>query len=216
MFESDDYLPLSGLRQLLYCPRCCALIHVEGQWQESGLTASGRLSHARVDSGEHTATHGSRVERGLALRSDRLRLVGKADVVELLDDISWPTGVRAFPVEYKSGRRGPWAHHDVQLCAQAIALEEMLGVPVPCGAIFYGASRRRRDVAFDEELRDLTTLTARRFHDLVAHRTTPRAEPGPRCRDCSLRELCLPEVTDARTGRASEYMAKAMDGGVVR
>lgn len=205
MFETDDFLPLSGLQHLVYCERQCALIHVEGVWLENASTASGRLLHERVDTPEHTTRPGVRVERALPLRSERLRLIGRADVVELHSP-----GARVCPVEYKRGSRSKLRVADeVQLCAQGMALEEMLGVEVEGGAIFYGRSKRRREVAFGGELRERVVEAARRFHELVRARSSPRAAPGPRCRDCSLWDLCLPGVTGEARGAAAAYLAGA-------
>jgi CRISPR-associated exonuclease Cas4 len=151
----DALIPLSALQHYLFCPRQCALIHVEQLWVENGATADGRILHETVDSGRPERRPGVRILRGLALRSLALGVSGKADVVEL-------TGKQAIPVpiEYKRGR--PKAHRadEVQLCAQAICLEEAFGTKIPAGALFYGATRRRTDVAFDAELRALTAQIA--------------------------------------------------------
>ena len=133
--ETDDALPLSGLQHLAFCPRQWALIHLEQAWRENRLTAEGRLLHERADLQGQSVRHDLRTVRGLWLESRRLRLTGRADVVEFRPD--------PFPVEYKRGKRKPTDCDLVQLCAQALCLEEMLGRVVPCGAIFYG--RRAAD-----------------------------------------------------------------------
>ena len=146
--ETDDALPLSGLQHLAFCPRQWALIHLEQAWRENRLTAEGRLLHERADLQGQSVRHDLRTVRGLWLESRRLRLTGRADVVEFRPD--------PFPVEYKRGKRKPTDCDLVQLCAQALCLEEMLGRVVPCGAIFYGAPRRRLEVEFTPELRART------------------------------------------------------------
>ena len=180
----DALIPLSALQHHLFCPRQCALIHVEGQWAEDAATAEGRVLHERVDAGGSTARPAVRSARGLALRSLALGVSGRADVVEFLP--------HPFPVEYKRGKPKPHRADEVQLCAQAICLEEMLGVPVPDGALFYGQTRRRVAVAFDAGLRALTANTARAARANVLAGRTPPPVVMPGCRACSLRENCQP------------------------
>lgn len=183
----DGLIPLSALQHHLFCPRQCALIHVEGLWAEDGATAEGRLLHEKVDAGRSEARPGVRVARGMALRSFGLGVSGKADAVEFRGDPPSP-----FPVEYKRGK--PKAHRadEVQLCAQALCLEEMLGIEVPAGALFYGATRRRVTVTFDKALRDLTFQVAAEARSNITARRTPPPDFGPGCKHCSLQELCQP------------------------
>ncbi|MEQ8819128.1 MAG: CRISPR-associated protein Cas4 [Sumerlaeia bacterium] len=216
MYAEDDLLPLSGLQHLLYCPRQWALIHVEQAWAENRLTAEGRLLHERADSGERETRHGVRVARAIALQSLRLGLSGKADVVEFHPGEGGGAPV-PVPVEYKRGR--PKAHRadEVQLCAQALCLEEMLGACVPLGFLFYGEPRRRTEVAFDEPLRALTEQSAARMHALHrAGRTPPPEYEKAKCGACSLIELCQPKALD-HAGRkraggpsAQAYLARAL------
>jgi CRISPR-associated exonuclease Cas4 len=183
----DALIPLSALQHHLFCPRQCALVHVEQLWAEDAATAEGRLLHERVDAGRPERRPGVRIARGIALRSLALGVVGRADVVEFHGRSSRP-----FPVEYKRGK--PKAHRadEVQLCAQAICLEEMFGQPVSEGALFYGVSRRRLPVGFDLELRALTARVAREAHaNIVAGRTPPPLHT-PACGRCSLADLCQP------------------------
>ena len=175
-FAEDDLVPISALQHMLYCPRQCALIHVERLWTENAYTAEGRLLHGRADSGGLERRRGTRIDRGVPLRSLRLGLFGVADVVELR------AGGQPYPIEYKRGR--PKAHRadEAQLCAQALCLEEMLGVTVPEGALFYGAERRRTVVPFDEELRSLTERLAFETRQMLAVGKTPQAEYERYCR----------------------------------
>jgi CRISPR-associated exonuclease Cas4 len=183
----DALIPLSALQHQLFCPRQCALIHVEGLWAEDGATAEGRILHERVDSARPERRPGVRIVRGLALRSLRLGVSGMADVVEFSG-----RPPRPFPVEYKRGK--PKAHRadEVQLCAQAICLEEMCGGEVPEGALFYGKTRRRQSVVFDRALRMLTAETAAAARENIAAGHTPAPVRMPACRRCSLEALCQP------------------------
>jgi CRISPR-associated exonuclease Cas4 len=183
----EALIPLSALQHQLFCPRQCALIHVEGLWAENGATAEGRILHERVDAGRPERRSGMRIVRGLALRSLALGVSGIADVVEFSG-----RPPRPFPVEYKRGK--PKAHRadEVQLCAQAICLEEMFGGEVPEGALFYGETRRRQRVALDTELRALTAATAAAARTNITMGRTPPPVRTPACRRCSLQELCQP------------------------
>ena len=183
----DALIPLSALQHQLFCPRQCALIHVEGLWAEDGATAEGRILHERVDAGRPERRPGVRIVRGLALRSLALGVSGLADVVEFSGRPPHP-----FPVEYKRGK--PKAHRadEVQLCAQAICLEEMFGGEVAEGALFYGQTRRRQTVAFDAALRALTAETAAAARANIAAERTPAPVRTPACRRCSLEDLCQP------------------------
>lgn len=186
--QLDEPLPISGLQHLAFCPRQWGLIHLEQAWAENRLTAEGRLLHERADLPGQVRRYEVRSVRGLMLESRSLRLSGRADVVEFRPE--------PFPVEYKRGKRKPTDCDLVQLCAQALCLEEMLCATVPAGAIFYGEPRRRIEVLFTAELRARTESLAREMHRLYENRTTPAAIPGPHCRRCSLVEICMPNVTD--------------------
>lgn len=197
MYSEADLLPLSGLQHLAYCERQWALIHIEQQWAENRLTAEGRQMHDRAHEQREEWREGVHVSRGLAVRSLRLGLSGKVDVVEFRQE---PGGrSQPFPVEYKHGRPKPNRCDEVQLCAQALCLEEMLGVAVPRGAIFYGQPRRRMEVAFDSVLRAETDAVAARLHALYSARITPRADYSPgKCDRCSLLQVCLPQSLGKR------------------
>ncbi len=184
----EALIPLSALQHYLFCPRQCALIHVEQIWREDGATAEGRLLHERADSGSVERRPDRRVERGIALRSLVLGVVGKADVVEFVG-----RPARPVPVEYKRGKPKPHRADEVQLCAQAICLEEMFGAPVAEGALYYGAIRRRVAVAFDEGLRHLTAEVATATRAMIAAGRTPLPVLTPGCRRCSLQEACQPD-----------------------
>lgn len=199
MFAEDDLLPLSGLQHLVFCERQWALIHIEQQWVENRLTAEGRLLHEAAHASGIESRPGVTICRGLALRSLRLGLSGQADVVEF-------RGGQAFPVEYKRGKPKEDASDRIQLCAQAICLEEMLGCAIPAGALFYGTTRRRLDVPFDVALRRQVEELARRMHELYDRCFTPDTEEMPKCRNCSLVEVCLPR----RNRKVSAYLRRSV------
>ncbi len=212
VFAEDALLPISALQHLLFCERQCALIHIEGLWAENRLTVEGRHLHDKAHDGPAETRSGVRIARGLALRSFRLGLVGKADVVEFHADAEVFTG-RPFPVEYKRGKPKRHDADKVQLCAQALCLEEMLGAAVPAGALFYGRTRRRLDVPLDAALRSLTEDTARRLHALLASGRTPVAVREPKCDSCSLLDVCLPDAMGPRQS-AARYFSHALDAAL--
>jgi CRISPR-associated exonuclease Cas4 len=181
----EALVPVSALQHYLFCPRQCALIHIEQIWAEDGATAEGQLLHARVDGGRPDRRDGIRTVRGLVLRSFEFGLSGKADAVEF-------HGTTPYPVEYKRGRPKSHRADEVQLCAQALCLEEMFGTPVPEGALFYGQTHRRLVVAFDEELRALTGRVAAETRAMIAAGRTPPPKASPACRRCSLAGICRP------------------------
>jgi CRISPR-associated exonuclease Cas4 len=185
--DCEEYLPISGLQHLAFCPRQWALIHLEQAWAENRLTAEGKLLHERADLPGQSRRSDLRTVRGMLLECRRLRLTGRADIVEFHP--------AAFPVEYKRGRRKPTDCDTAQLCAQAFCLEEMLARPLLQGAIFYGEPRRRLLVDFTPHLRARTEALAATMHALYTSRTTPPAKPGKHCLNCSLVHICLPNAT---------------------
>lgn len=196
--EDDDLIPLSALQHYLYCPRQCALIHVERLWAENRQTAEGRLLHERADQHHVERRHGVRAVTAMPLLNLELGVTGVADVVEFrttTDDEE-----RAYPVEYKRGR--PKAHRadEVQLCAQALCLEAMFGKSLAEGALFYGKTRRRKIVMFDDALRRLTQQVIHATRELLAVRRTPLADyQAKRCDPCSLIDLCQPKLLKRST-----------------
>jgi CRISPR-associated exonuclease Cas4 len=209
MVSDADRIALSALQHYLYCPRQCALIHIEQAWAENTATAEGRVAHERVHAVESEVRRGVRTVTGMPLRSDRLGVTGIADVVELHRTADGPW--QPFPVEHKRGR--PKAHRadEVQLCAQAMALEEMFAVEIAEGALFYGQPRRRTPITFDLALRSLTQEVAASTHALIAGGHTPRmGYDKKRCDACSLIELCRPQTTGAARS-ASAWLEAQID-----
>lgn len=204
MYQEDDLIMISALQHYLFCPRQCALIHVEQIWQENRLTAEGRILHERVHAGGRESRREQRIAYDLPIRSLRLGLVGRADVVEfhLQENGGW----RPLPVEYKRGKPKKDDSDRVQLCAQALCLEEMLEAPVPEGAIYYGEKKRRTAVVFSNELRETTEQTAMAVHTLIRAGTTPAPSFAAHCQSCSFIQLCLPKV--AMKKRVGSYLKK--------
>ncbi len=208
MFSESDLRPLSALQHLVFCERQCALIHLEQVWVENRFTAEGRLLHERADTVGGESRGDLRIARGLALCCLRLGLSGRADVVEFHRaegggvELPGASGRwRPFPVEYKRGKPKAGRCDEVQLCAQALCLEEMLEVEVPAGALFYGKRRRRTEVRFNTELRRFTETAAERLHELLGCGRTPVAVREKKCDSCSLLGVCLP-AAPAKSARA--------------
>lgn len=187
MSTDDDPIMISALEHYSYCPRQCALIHVEQTFDENLYTLRGQAVHKRVDEPESEIVDGVRVERAVPLWSKGLGLIGRADVVEFHGDVP-------YPVEYKHGPRREQEHDDLQLCAQAICLEEMTGKTVPRGAIYHHSSRRRREVIFISALRDRTAEVVTLIRTMVEAKTIPPPVNDARCNHCSLSEACMPAV----------------------
>jgi CRISPR-associated exonuclease Cas4 len=230
VYSEDDLLPLSALQHLVFCERQAALIHIEQQWRDNPLTLEGSHSHSRVheDAPRREVRGDLVITRGLPLRSLRLGLSGRADVIEF-HRLPGPRGHghhaggltqqvavaglpglwRPFPIEYKRGKPKPDHCDEVQLCAQALCLEEMLHVSVPEGALFYGRIQRRQDVAFTAKLRVRAESACLRLHELLRIGIAPRVKRQPKCKRCSLLEICQPAAT-APGRSAASYLARAV------
>lgn len=190
--QDEGLVPISALNQYAYCPRRCYLIHAEGEFTDNVHTLRGTHEHERVDRERHEVSAGVRVEYALPVWNRRLGLTGKCDAVEF-----HPSGT-VYPVEYKHGKRRRWVNDDIQLAAQALCLEEMLAVSIPKGAIFHQQSRRRREVEIDDVLRRAVETASREIHELLASSRLPTPTTDlRRCPECSLREICQPELARA-------------------
>ena len=187
MTETDP-IPLSALQHWAYCPRQCGLIHLEQAFADNIHTARGQAVHHLVDTPGYETKAGVRIERALPLWSDRLNLIGKADLVEF-----HPDGT-VFPVEFKHGAKRQKLHDDLQLAAQAMCLEDMLGRQVPKGAIFHASSHRRREVTITPALRQLVIETAKAIRAMLASGRLPPPVNDSRCKECSLKDICQPEA----------------------
>jgi len=184
----EEPIPISALQHYVFCPRQCGLIHISRVWDENQYTQRGRRVHERVEQGNPTVFHGTRIERSLPLWSECYGLNGVADVVE------FPEGGKPFPVEYKSGRRKVSLPDRIQLVGQALCLEEMFECSIPEGALFYYHSRRREIVRFDEELRARTVAIIECVRTLLSASEIPSPCNDSRCRHCSLVDACLPTL----------------------
>lgn len=230
MYEEADLLPISALQHLAFCERQWALIHLEGMWAENRLTVEGHHLHDRTHRPETESRGDVRTARALRLRSLRLGLTGIADVVEFhrVANAMEPQGVNCdqrapgiilpgvpglwqpMPVEYKRGRPKLGPYDELQLCAQALCLEEMLGVEIPSAALFYGQPRQRLEVLLRVALREQTERLATRLHELTRARKTPTARYEKKCESCSLLSLCMPKTTGGRKS-ISRYLSGVID-----
>jgi CRISPR-associated exonuclease Cas4 len=204
-WSDDDLVLISALEHWRYCPRQCALIHLERTFDENVYTLRGRFLHQKVDQEDQETREGVRIEYALPLWSDRLGLIGKADRVEF-------HGATPYPVEYKLGRRRPRGAFVVQLCAQAVCLEEMTAQPVPRGAVYHHGSRRRREVVFTPAMREEVAQCAEAVRQMLRGGRLPPPVRDARCRLCSLRESCMPG-TVAAEGRLRALMAGLYSAG---
>ncbi|HMY60739.1 MAG TPA: CRISPR-associated protein Cas4 [Nitrosomonas sp.] len=191
--EVDEPIMLSALQHYSYCPRQCALIHVEQAFDENVHTMRGNTVHQRVDEPGSESFEGVRSEKALPIWSERLGLIGKCDIVEFYSN------GRIYPVEYKHGKKRAKAHDDIQLAAQAICLEEMTGKTVTHGAIYHHSSRRRREVVINELLRQQVEETVQAVRALLVSGKLPPPVNDARCKECSLKEVCQPEVLADKT-----------------
>ncbi len=205
--EVEEPVMVSAIEHFSYCPRQYALIHVEQVFEENLYTLRGRAVHEKVDEGDSTVEGGVRVERGLPIWSVRLSLVGKADIVEFHGDTP-------YPVEYKHGPRRSKEHDDLQLCAQALCLEEMFGVKVESGAVYHYSSRKRREVFFDHHLREKVEETLRKMREVRSSGILPPPVNDRRCRNCSLFDSCMPSAVGEkrRLRRLKRTLFVAPDG----
>ncbi len=203
MFSEDQLLPISALQHFLFCPRQCALIHLEREWEENLFTAQGRVIHRNVHEEGHQTQNGIRIERGIGLRSLKFGITGQADVVEFHENGS------VVPVEYKRGKPKSNGCDKVQLCAQAICLEEMLNTNIDSGFLFYGKRKRRTETRFDQSLRNLTHETIGKLHEMVNSRKTPLAVYDKKCDSCSLKNTCMPNFMRLKNSVA-QYVSNTL------
>lgn len=204
-YSEEDYLPLSGIQHFAFCRRQWALIHIENQWAENERTVDGIIMHEKAHSGDVESRGDAVIMRALRVFSATLGVSGECDVVEFnrnADGISlnghdglW----QPYPVEYKRGKPKEHNADEMQLCAQAMCLEEMLCCTIPCGALFYGEPRRRTEVEFTPELRRAVKDSLNEMHDYYKRGYTPKAKPRKGCSACSLKEICLPKMAQRKS-----------------
>ncbi|RJQ46957.1 MAG: CRISPR-associated protein Cas4 [Gaiellales bacterium] len=200
-FQLLEPIMVSALEHYSYCPRQFALIHVEQSYDENIFTLRGSADHERVDEGYSTASPDIRVESSLPIWSERLGLIGKADIVEFHGDTP-------YPIEYKHGPRKMGVHAEMQLCAQAMCLEEMFGCCVPKGSVYHCSSHHRREVVFSEELRTRAESMLVTMRAVLESGDVPEPVNDARCTNCSLIDLCLPQAVGKR--RRLSHIGKAL------
>lgn len=199
----NDLLPISALQHYAYCPRQFALIHVEQVWVENHFTAEGRIVHERVDSGERETRGELHYERGVSIVSHSLGIVGKMDLLEI--EMVNSLRARYFPVEYKRGTPKASDWDRIQLCAQALCLEEMLNVSVKKGAIWYWQVRKREKVCLNHKLRKITIEMITKAKRVWRSNKMPApTKDKAKCRGCSLIDICQPDTL--RNDRSEEYI----------
>ncbi|HRN27974.1 MAG TPA: CRISPR-associated protein Cas4 [Ignavibacteriaceae bacterium] len=195
MYTEDDFIMISALQHYVYCPRQCGLIHVDDVWQENVFTVRGNILHGKVDTDTYETRGNTKTVRGLRIHSYKFGITGRCDVVEFKET---ENGKIVLPVEFKSGEPKEDISDKVQLCAQAICLEEMLNITIKQGAFFYGKIRRRNIVDIDEELRTQTENIILAVRQIVASKKIPIAEFQTKCRNCSLQSICQPKAMNKR------------------
>ena len=216
IYQEEDFLQLSGLQHFKFCRRQWALIHVEKQWAENYRTTDGAILHENAHDGTITESRGERiVTRDMRIFSRTLGVSGACDVLEFHRaaagvPLQGREGLwQPYPVEYKRGRPKEGTEDALQLCCQAMCLEEMLCCEIPCGALYYGEPRRRTEVAFTTELRLEVRTLLTEMHDLYDRGRTPRSRPTKACNACSLKALCLPKLMRGKS--VSAYLRSAME-----
>jgi CRISPR-associated exonuclease Cas4 len=217
MDERDDYLMLSGLQHFAYCRRQWALIHIEQQWAENERTIDGKIFHKHAHDAEATEKRGNTIiTRGLRIRSDKLKVSGICDVVEFHKSEEGITlanyeGLwQPYPIEYKKGKEKEDDVDRLQLCGQAMCLEEMLLCEIPSGSLFYGETRRRVVVEFTSDLRAQVERLLSEMHDLWGKGYTPKVKAHKGCNACSLKEICVPKLGNKKT--VESYIKEHLTG----
>ncbi|MGN1143581.1 MAG: CRISPR-associated protein Cas4 [Anaerovoracaceae bacterium] len=218
-YAESDYLMLSGLQHFEFCRRQWALIHIEQQWAENYRTTSGELMHKKAHEETSVEKRGNLIiMRGLRIASSQLGLSGQCDVVEFhrcslgIEIHGYEGRWLPVPVEYKRGTEKEGYEDEIQLCAQAICLEEMFLTEIPKGYLYYGETRRRTEVCFNEELRRYVNEIAGQMHDMYARGTTPKVKTSRKCQSCSLKELCIPKLNKPRSVKG--YIDSMIGGSV--
>ncbi|KRH98113.1 MULTISPECIES: CRISPR-associated protein Cas4 [Cylindrospermopsis] len=189
MNDEQSLVPIAAINNYNYCPRCCWYIYVTGEWQDNEFTIAGTRQHERVDSGEFTSETNLKQWRSLPLYSYKLGLIGKADLVE-------QSGDEIYPVEYKVGYSAKWQNDHLQLCAQTLALEEMLNISIPKAFMYYAASHQRLVVDMDDNLRRQTIQIIQEIREMLVTTKCPPNNYQSKCKGCSLYDICLPKETE--------------------
>lgn len=218
-YDEENMLMLSGIQHYMFCPRQWALIHIEQQWEDNRLTIEGQLLHTNVDNPSYRQKNGEKITlHSLHIASKRLGLYGITDAVELIPSNSpnnsithatYPGYWHLLPIEYKRGHSKSDKSDEVQLVAQIICLEEMHNIKIEYGALFYGETKHRKEIIITDELREQTFVCAKSMHDLYNKGISPKAIKKPYCKNCSLYDLCIPELNDCF--KVSNYLIKLLN-----
>lgn len=216
IYTEDDMLMLSGIQHFMFCPRQWALIHIDQQWEENRLTMEGQLLHTHVDNPSYRQKNGETITlRSVSIASKTLGLYGVTDAVELLPATEEEGGIlhkaypglwKPFPVEYKRGKPKRTSIDEVQLAAQVICLEEMYDIHIEYGALYYGETRHREVISINQTLRNQTIECAKEMHRVFQTGTIPKAEKGKHCKNCSLVDICMPDMENC--SKVSTYLKK--------
>lgn len=216
MYTEEDMLMLSGIQHFMFCPRQWALIHIDQQWEENRLTMEGNLLHTNVDNPSYRQKNGDTITlRAVSIASKRLGLYGVSDAVELLPVAEGENGIQhkaypgwwtPFPIEYKRGKPKRTSVDEVQLAAQVICLEEMYGIHIEYGALYYGETRHREVISINQTLREQTIECAREMHRVFQTGIIPKAGKNKHCRNCSLVDICMPDIENC--SKVSTYLKK--------
>lgn len=214
MYTEDEMLMLSGIQHFMFCPRQWALIHMEQQWEDNRLTTEGNILHSNVDNPFYRQKNGDVITlRSLHIASNNLGLYGITDAVELIPSDTADDAIthnrykgywKPYPIEYKRGHSKPDERDEVQLATQVMCLEEMYGIHIPYGALYYNEDKHREVIAISEALRTTTKQCARQMHEIFNSGMMPQAEPERHCRNCSLKDICMPEM--ANCTKVSTYL----------
>ena len=216
MYTEDDMLMLSGIQHYMFCPRQWALIHIDQQWEDNRLTMEGHLLHANVDNPAYRQKNGNIITlRSVAIASKKLGLYGFTDAVELHPVAKDEVGIHhksykgvwmPYPIEYKRGKPKRTLVDEVQLAAQVMCLEEMYGIDIPSGALYYGETRHREVVTISQKLRDVTMQCSESMHRIFNSNVVPNIAKSSRCRNCSLIDICMPSIE--KCSKVSTYLKK--------
>lgn len=220
MYNEDDFLMLSGIQHFIFCRRQWALIHIEQQWAENLRTVDGQLFHSTAHDANKIEKRGDLlIVRGLRVKSATLGISGNCDVVEFhkssdgIQLFAYDGLWEPYPVEYKKGLPKTDLADELQLCAEAMCLEEMLLCEIPRDSLFYGENRRRTSVEFTQELREQVKATLTEMHDLMNRGYTPKVKPRKGCNACSLKEICLPQLSRKKSVQSYIDESLALDAG---
>lgn len=219
MYAEEDYIMLSGIQHFAFCRRQWALIHIEQQWEENYKTTAGKLMHKKAhEEGSFEKRGDLLVTRGLRIASHELGFSGQCDVVEFHQD---KNGITVFgydgkwsliPVEYKHGRPKEHNADELQICAQAICLEEMFQTSIDEGFLYYGENRRRSKVIFGADLRNEVKNISNEMHELFHKGYTPKVKPSKQCKACSLENLCVPKLQ--KIVKVSTYIEQSIHDSI--